>query len=120
MTNSLKGHAYLCGSSFCYVTTLVSFVTISIVMVEMFLICQVTSHDNMFKGLCEFMGEANHRESTSCHGRYGASGSGDIKYLTCHVTLQNHVIVLTWCIITLTSLVVFGIVVVEIYFWFVA
>ena len=89
-------------------------------MVEMFLICHVTSHDNMFKGLCEFMGEANHSESTSCDGRYGASGSGDIKYLTCHATFQNHVIVLTWCIITLTSLVVFGIVVVEIYFWFVA
>ena len=40
----------------CYATTLMSLVTISIVMVEMFLICHMASREHMFEGLCEFMG----------------------------------------------------------------
>ena len=47
---------FLGGSSLCYVTALISLVTICIVMVEMFLICHVTSREQMFKRLCEFMG----------------------------------------------------------------
>ena len=34
-------------NSLCYVTTLITFVTISIVMVEMFLICHVTSCEHI-------------------------------------------------------------------------
>ena len=44
----------------CYVTTMISLVTISIAMVEMFLICHVTSREHIFKRLCEFMGDARH------------------------------------------------------------
>ena len=53
------------------------------------------------------------------------STSGDIKYLTCHLTLQNHVIEgsrnlmkvsSSWYITTLPSLVAVGIVAVEICF----
>ena len=56
------------------------------------------------------------------HGDW-SSGSGDIKYLACPVTLQNQVIdglsdamsgSTAWYITTLTSLVVTGIVVLEI------
>ena len=36
---------------------------ISIVIVEMFLICRVTSHEHIFKGLYEFWLEAPHGES---------------------------------------------------------
>ena len=31
------------------------------VRVTMFLVCQVTSHEHMFKGLCEFMGGISSR-----------------------------------------------------------
>ena len=52
-----------------------------------------------------------------------SSASGDIKYLTCHVTLQNHVFEgsskfmsgsSSWFTTTLPSLMAIGIVVVEI------
>ena len=56
---------FLDGSSLCYVTMLVSLVTISIAMMEVFLICHVTSPEHMFKVLCEFMGVC-HGESVSC------------------------------------------------------
>ena len=56
------------------------------------------------------------------HGDW-SSASGDITYLACHVTLQNQVVdglsdamsgSTAWYITTLTSLVVIGIVVLEI------
>ena len=57
---------------------------------------------------------------------YWFSSSGDVKHLTCHVNLQNHDHVIegssnfmSWsfslCITTLLSLVVIGIVIVEIF-----
>ena len=58
MTTSLREHAIYGGNALCYITTLVSLVTISIVMVEKYkvLICHVTSREYTLKGLCEFMG----------------------------------------------------------------
>ena len=56
-------------------------------------------------------------------GSHWSSASGDIKYLICHVNLQNHVIeglcdllsgCSSWCVTNLSSLVAKGIVVVEI------
>ena len=52
------------GSSSGYVTTMISFVTIGIVIVGMFLICHVTSSDHIFERLCEFMVEAPHGKSS--------------------------------------------------------
>ena len=40
---------FMGGNSLCYVTTLISLVTIGIVMVEMFLICHIISLEHMFK-----------------------------------------------------------------------
>ena len=45
-------------NSFCYVVKLISLVTISIVIVEMLLICHVTSREHMFEGLCDLWLEA--------------------------------------------------------------
>ena len=61
---------------------------------DMFLICHVTSHEHMFKGLCEFMGGSSSRWVTILPCFYGhwSSASEDTKYLACKVTLQNHVI----------------------------
>ena len=42
----------------------------------------------MFKGLREFTGGSPSRESPS----HWSSASGNIKYLTIHLTLQNHLI----------------------------
>ena len=58
---------------------------------DMFLICQLTSRDHMFKGLCEPMGGS---PWPPCHwfGGHWSSWSGDIKYFICHVTSQNQVI----------------------------
>ena len=56
-------------------------------------------------------------------GGHWSSASGDVKYLTCHVTLQNYVIEgsvnfvsgsSSWYITTLPSLVATGIVAVQI------
>ena len=58
---------FMGGNSLCYVTTLISLVTIGIVMVEMFLICHIISLEHMFKWLCEFLGGTRHGESPSCH-----------------------------------------------------
>ena len=44
------------GSFLRYVTTLISLVTVSIVIVEVFFICHVISREQMFKGLWEIMG----------------------------------------------------------------
>ena len=49
------------GRALCYVTTLISPLTISIAMAEMFLICYVISREHMFKGLRKFMGESPSR-----------------------------------------------------------
>ena len=103
-------------NSFCYVVKLISLVTISIVIVEMFLICHVTSREHMFEGLCEFMAG-----SSSVFDGHWSSASGDINYLTCHVALQNSVTEgsrnfkngsSSWYITTLLSLVAIAIVVV--------
>ena len=103
-------------NSFCYVVKLISLVTISIVIVEMFLICHVTSREHMFEGLCEFMAG-----SSSVFNGHWSSASGDINYLTCHVALQNSVTEgssnfkngsSSWYITTLLSLVAIAIVVV--------
>ena len=73
--------------------------------------------------------EAPHRElPPSMFGGHLSSTSGDIKYLICHVTSQNHVFEgscnflsgsFSWYVTTLPSLVAIGIVVVEICFQFV-
>ena len=47
-------------------------------------------------------------------GGHWSSASGDIKYLTCHVTLQNHVIEGSSNFYKWPSLVAIGIVIVEI------
>ena len=44
----------------------------------MILICQVISCGHILKELCEYMGESL---------SHWSSASGDIKYLTCHLTL---------------------------------
>ena len=46
---------FIGGSSSRYVTTMISLETISVVIVEMFLNCQATTQDHMFKGLRGFM-----------------------------------------------------------------
>ena len=103
-------------NSFCYVIKLISLVTISIVIAEMFLICHATSREHMFEGLCEFMAG-----SSSVFDGHWSSASGDINYLTCHVALQNNVTEgssnfkngsSSWHITTLLSLVAIAIVVV--------
>ena len=59
---------------------------------DMFLICHVTSPKYMLKRLCELMGgspmESHHLAMFGCHW---SNANEDIKYLTCDVTLQNHV-----------------------------
>ena len=103
-------------NSFCYVIKLISLVTISIVIVEMFLICHVTSREHMFEGLREFMAG-----SSSVFDGHWSSASGDINYLICHVALQNNGTEgssnfkngsSSWYITTLLSLVAIAIVVV--------
>ena len=44
-----------------------SFVPVSTVMVEMFLICHVTSSERMFKRLCNLWVKASHGESSTYH-----------------------------------------------------
>ena len=108
-----------------YVTNLISLVTIRNVIVEMLLICYVASCEHMFQGLRVFMGGS---PSPSHHlamfGGHWSSASGDIKYLICHVTSQNHVIERSsnfmsesssWHVTTLPSLVPIGIVAVEMF-----
>ena len=46
---------FMGGSSLRYVTFLIGLVTISIVIVEMFLICYVTSRKHILNGLGEFL-----------------------------------------------------------------
>ena len=90
----------------------------------MFLIFHVTSCEHMFEGLCELWWKPI---TVSHHlarfdGHY-SSASGYTNYLTCHVTLQNHMIEgssnlmsgsSSWCITTLPSLATVGVAVVEI------
>ena len=73
----------------------------------------------MFKVLREFTGESPSRESPS----HWSSASGNIKYLTIHLTLQNHLIEepsnfisgsSSWHITTLPSFLAITFVVVEI------
>ena len=82
----------------------------------MFLICHVTSSKHMFKGLCEFMGRSPSLKVTifSMLDGHWSSASGVIKYLTCQVTLQNHVIEGSWYTTSLPSLAAINIVIVDI------
>ena len=50
-----------------YATILVCLVSISIVIAEMFLICHVTSREQMFKGFIELMSGSPHDESPPYH-----------------------------------------------------
>ena len=116
---------FMVGSSLFYGTTLISFVTIDIVMVDI-CFCHIGSCGHMLKGLCEFIYEW--KPFTVSHhlpmfGGHWSSGTGDIKYWICHITLQNHVIEgscnfmirsSSWHITTLPTLVTIDIVVVEI------
>ena len=68
--------------------------------------------------------QAFHGESPPCHvGGNWAGASGDIKYLICHMTSQNHVIEgsinfisgnYSWCVITLPGAMAESVAVVEI------
>ena len=65
-------------SSLRYVTTLIGLVTINIVIVEMFLICHVTSREHMSKGLCEVMGGSPPvSHYLGLFGGHWSSASGD-------------------------------------------
>ena len=87
------------------------------------MICHVTSREHMFKGLCEIMGgiESLH---LLVFGGHWFSANGDIKYLICHMTFENHVTERSYTFLSgcsslpatiLPTLVAIGIVVVEIH-----
>ena len=54
----------------------------------MFLICQVTFCEQKLKGLYEFMGGSP--SHLAMFGDHWSSASGNMKYLTCHMSLLNH------------------------------
>ena len=59
----------------------------------MFLTGYVISCEHMYEDLYKFMGGILSSQSLPCmFCSYWFSASGDIKYLMCHVTSQNHVI----------------------------
>ena len=103
------------GSSLHYFTTMINLGTISIVVMEMFFFCHVTSCEHMFEGLSEFY---EWTPVTVIHhlpifGNHWSSASGDIKHLIYRVTYQNHLIdgpsnfmsaSSSWHVITLPSL----------------
>ena len=89
-----KGSSEFMSRSFLkYITTLKNLVTIDILIVEIcFIICHLTA---CLKGYVNSWVEALH--SKSPFGMFGgnwrsASGDERIKYLACHMTLQDHVI----------------------------
>ena len=54
------------------------------------MICHVTSHEHMFKGLREIIGGIESLHLLVVGGHW-FSANGDIKYLICLMTFENHV-----------------------------
>ena len=82
-----RSRKFMGGSSWYYIITLISLVTKSIVIVEMFSICQVTTVSTGLKDYVNLWVKASHGQSPPCNaGGNCSNASGDIKYLISHVT----------------------------------
>ena len=87
---------FVVGSTFSYVTTLISLVALSIVMVEIWLFnSHMTCRENVLKA--HVMWIYGWKSVTVSHylamfGSHLSITSGDKKYLTSHAILQNHII----------------------------